>query len=664
VTEPTSSTVRQLGSSTVLEAREADVGAMRTRRVHSRQLRLALGVAALAVWAVVRSMRHAWVVPPMPHIDWTLAAPFVFFAALIVLMIGYFVITGRSPHVIIRPEQISVTLDDVRGVDAVKDEVIRSLNLFLSHQTFEREMGGRARRGLLFEGGPGTGKTHTAKAMARAAGVPFLYASATSFHSGLQGATSRKVRQYFKTMRKLALQEGGAIGFIDEFDAIGSARMGMSGMTAAPTVASMTHDHSACGGLTGLPASYASPATTAAPATVTTGFTGGGDLAMAVNELLVQLQSFDEPVGFAKLRGRVIDKVNLFLPENRAIKKAPVKTANIMLIAATNRADNLDPALLRPGRFDRRLTFDLPDRSGRRELIDHFLGRKSHDAALDTDAARDALAAVTGGFTPAMLEGMFDEALINAVRNGRDKMSRQDAETARLTMTVGMGQPKAYTEHERRVIATHEAGHTTVAWLVAPHRRLEVLSIVKRRDSLGLLAHGDADDVYTRTSRELSDLIKISMGGQVAEMLFFDDMSTGPGGDLLYATNVAATMVGASGMTDTLISYMAVQNSAFSDTNLVGRVLADADGRARVEKLLQDQRAAVMVLLSRNQHLVVALRDALIARDELIGHEITDVLEAAQAQHEGRVIDLRDVPAIGTASAVVADDPIGTTFAD
>ncbi len=620
----------------MLEAREADVGRMRTTRMHARQAKLGVFLAAIVVWVVVRSVRGLWVLPSMPKIDWLVVAPFLFFMLLIVMVGAQMYVSGRSPHVVIRPEQIGITLDDVRGIDPVKDEVVRSLNLFLQHTTFEREMGGRARRGLLFEGGPGTGKTHTAKAMARAAGVPFLYASATSFQSGLQGATSRKVRSYFRQMRKLALQEGGAIGFIDEFDAIGGARSGMAGMSIAP--AAMDHGHAGCGGLVGLPATYAS----AAPSTMTTAFTGGGDIGMAVNELLVQLQSFDEPVGLAKITGKLIDKVNLLLPDARAIKKAPVKTANIMLIAATNRADNLDPALLRPGRFDRRLTFELPDRNGRRELVDHFLARKAHESELDDDTTRDAISAVTNGFTPAMLEGMFDEALINAVRYGRDQMNRQDTETARLTMTVGMGQPKAYTENERRIIATHEAGHTTVAWLVAPHRRLEVLSIVKRRDSLGLLAHGDHEDVYTRSRQELTDLMKIAMGGQVAEMLFFDDMSTGPGGDLLYATNVAAMMVGASGMTDTLISYMAVQNSAFSDTNLVGRVLADADGRARVEKLLQEQRETVKGLLSRNLHLVTALRDALIERDELIGDQITDVLEAAQAANLGQVIDLRD----------------------
>jgi ATP-dependent Zn protease len=169
--------------------------------------------------------------------------------------------------------------------------------------------------------------------------------------------------------------------------------------------------------------------------------------------------------------------------------------------------------------------------------------------------------------------------------------------------------------------------------LVAPQRRLEVLTIVKRRQALGMLAHGDRDEVYTRSRSEMTALIQIAMGGQVAEELFFGDVSTGPGGDLLYATNVAAEMTGSCGMGDTLISYAAIQNSAFSDTNIVGRVLADKAGRARVEELLQRQKVVVSGLLESNQHLVAALRDALLEHHELIGREITDVLEAAAAAH-------------------------------
>jgi ATP-dependent Zn protease len=222
-------------------------------------------------------------------------------------------------------------------------------------------------------------------------------------------------------------------------------------------------------------------------------------------------------------------------------------------------------------------------------------------------------------------------------------MSRADVERARLVEEVGMGQPVAYTDHERHLIATHEAGHAVTAWLVAPHRRLEVLTIVKRRDALGMLAHGDAEDVFTRSKTEMLGLIRIAMGGQSAEELFFDDISTGPAGDLLYATNVAAQMVGAAGMTDTLISYSAIQGSALSDTNIVGRVLGDSDGRGRVEKILQEQKRFTVALLNENRHLVEALRDALLERHELIGREITDVLSAAA--ESARTIDLRDRPA-------------------
>ena len=313
---------------------------------------------------------------------------------------------------------------------------------------------------------------------------------------------------------------------------------------------------------------------------------------------------------------------------------------NILLIAATNRADGLDPALLRPGRFDRRVTFELPAKAGRRTLVDHFLKGKKHTAELDDPQLRDTLAGVTQGYTPVMIEHLLDEALVNAVRRGEDALTWKDVEKARLVEEVGMGQPVAYTAHERRLIATHEAGHATMAWLTAPERRLEVLTIVKRRSALGLLAHGDREDVFTRSKKELLALIQIAMGGQCAEELFFDDVSTGPGGDLLYATNAAAEMVGAHGMDGSLVSYLAVQNSSFSDTNIVGRVLADDRGRDAVERLLQEQKAVAKGLLAANRHLVEALRDALLEREELVGHEITDVLEAATAAP--RVVDLTD----------------------
>jgi ATP-dependent Zn protease len=175
-----------------------------------------------------------------------------------------------------------------------------------------------------------------------------------------------------------------------------------------------------------------------------------------------------------------------------------------------------------------------------------------------------------------------------------------------------------------------------VAWLVAPQRRLEVLTIIKRASALGLLAHGDREDVFTRSRKELESMIQIAFGGQVAEELFFGDVSTGPSSDLAYATNVAAQMIGAAGMTETLVSFAAVQGSAFSDRGLVGRVLGDGQTRALLEDMLVRQKAAVRGLLGANRHLVTALRDALIERHELVGHEITDVLEGAREAHQAK----------------------------
>jgi ATP-dependent Zn protease len=622
-----------------------DVGRSREELRRARLLRIVVWGTPVVAYLWYRILDGEPLTFGLPRIDPLILMPVLFFSALIVLLAGQFLMTGRSPHQVIRPEQIDNRLADVVGIDIVKDEVVKSLQLFLAHRSFAREMGGRPRRGLLFEGGPGTGKTFTAKALAAEAGVPFLFATATSFQSSFQGATARKVRQYFRALRKAARKHGGAVGFIDEFDAIGHARSGMA-MTAAPAVAGPL----CCGGLEGLPTLGASlsGALVSSPATETTPFVGGNDLASAVNELLVQMQSFDEATPRERVLGKVVDSLNLLLPPHRQIPGPSGKPANILLIASTNRADNLDPALLRPGRFDRRLTFELPPKASRRQLIDHFLARKAHDEELDSDERRNALAAVTQGYSPAMLEGLMDEALIQAVRDKRSRMTWPDVEHARLQVDVGMGQPVAYTDHEAKLIATHEAGHATVAWLVAPERRLEILTIVKRREALGMLAHGDKEDVYTRGRKELTGLIQIAMGGQVAEELFFGDVSTGPAGDLMYATNVAAQMVGAAGMTDTLVSYAAVQTSAMSDTNLVGRVLGDGEGRRRVEELLQRQKVVVRGLLDSNMHLVAALRDALLERHELIGREIVDVLERAAAAGPtvtatpDRTIDLRD----------------------
>jgi cell division protease FtsH len=616
--------------------RGRDVALAREQRRLRRFRWIAVVLGPISVFLLFRSLSGNPVgVPQLPSVDPMYLMSGTFFFVLILSLIGSSVVSGRSPHIVFRPEQMDVRMSDVKGLAPVTEDVRRSLDLFLNARTFQREMGGRARRGLLFEGPPGTGKTHMAKAMAAEAGVPFLFVSATSFQSMMHGASARKIRSFFKALRKAARAEGGAIAFIEEIDAIAKARGGMA--ATATEAGRFSSSTLGCGGLTGLPGSPAIHRSSGMNSAMNTVINHNGGMVNGseglVNELLVQMQSFDTPTGSQQARSWVVDKVNLLLPVHRQLPRPRIAPVDVLVIAATNQADALDPALLRPGRFDRRMVFGLPDKAGRRELIDHFLGRKAHEPMLDDDEYRDALAGVTQGYSPVQIEHLMDEALINAVRREAAGMSWGDLEHARMVTEVGLGQPVGYTDHEQSLIATHEAGHAVTAYLLAPQRRLEILTIVKRADSLGLLAHGDRDDVYTRSRKELEALIGIAFGGQVAEELFYGDVSTGPSGDLAYATTVAAQMIGAAGMDGTLISFAAAPAGMFGGGDLVSRVMGDGEGRRMLEALLTRQKAEVRSLLAANRHLVEALRDALLDRHELIGREIEQVLQTAEAEH-------------------------------
>lgn len=515
-------------------------------------------------------------------------------------------LNGRSPHIAVYPEQVEIGLSDVQGLDTQVDDVIRTLDVFLGYATFRDELGGTPRRGILFEGPPGTGKTFLAKAMAKQAGVPFLFIPAPAFQSMWQGMSAFRIRSFFRKLRKIARKEGGAIGFIEEIDAVALRRGG-----AVPSVP----DASGLSRVSSL-------------------FTGGGDSGTMVNELLIQMQSFDQPPWRKRVRARIVQGMNGYLPPNRQLTPMRSEYHNILLIAATNRADALDPALLRPGRFDRRLYFDAPTKAERLALIEFFLRRKSHHEQLDDPEMRERIAHETFGYTPVMLEHLFDEALLVALTNARSSMSFSDVMEAKFTEEIGTRQAVTYTDTDRDAVATHEAGHATVAYFLGKGRRLEVLSIIKRRGSLGLLAHSDEEERLTRTKSEIEAGIAIALGGLVAEELCLGESGTGPGADLAHATALAAQMVGSFGMAGSLVSFDAVSDGPFGRSNLVGKVLGNPEARQKVEDILEAQRARVRAVLDENRDVHAALRDTLIARDELVRDEIVEVIEKALANRD------------------------------
>ncbi|MDP9402714.1 MAG: AAA family ATPase [Actinomycetota bacterium] len=589
--------LNKLGQAQVLRSAAADVAVSRERARRRRLLKLEAVLLPLMVWMWARVLIGDPVSVGLPRIP--IPPEFLPGVVLIVVLVAVIVLpmvaAGRSPHVLYRPSEIDVSLDDVKGAGVVVEEVVRSLNLFLAHRTFKERMGGTPRRAILFEGPPGTGKTYMAKAMAREAGVPFLFVSSSAFQSMYYGQTNRKIRTYFKALRRHARREGGAIGFIEEIDAIGGARAGMGGSTQRE-------------GISGV-----------------------------VNELLVQLQSFDSPTGARQVTGWFVDQVNRWLPAHAQLRKAASPPANILIIGATNRAADLDPALLRPGRFDRSIYFDLPSRSGRREIIDYYLAKKAHDPGLDDPERRQTLAAMTFGYSPVMIEHLLDEALVWALRRGADRLNWDDIQQARMTEELGLKHPVEYTEAERRAIATHEAGHATVAHLVGKGRKLEVLSIIKRGGALGLLAHSETEERFTKSRTEIEALIQIAFGGMAAEEVFFGESGTGPSGDLQTATVAAAQMVGSLGMGGSLISWEAAGGPP--GANVVTKVLSTDAGREAVEQILEHAKADVTRMLKGNAHIVEALRDALLEREELVGEEINRVISAAEAQ----VLDLRSL---------------------
>ena len=218
---------------------------------------------------------------------------FFIVGALVMIVIIPVAFAGRSPHVRFQPSEITVGFSDVVGLGPVRDEVVKTLNLFLAYQTFRDRMGGNPRKAILFEGPPGTGKTYMAKAMAREAGVPYLFVSSSAFQSMYYGQTNRKIRSYFRALRKAAREEGGAIGFIEEIDAIAGAR---SNMRSAP-----------------LPPGFDRSVERAS----------GEGISGVVNELLIQLQSFEHSTALGRMQGWAIDQVNRFLPPHRHLHKKP-----------------------------------------------------------------------------------------------------------------------------------------------------------------------------------------------------------------------------------------------------------------------------------------------------------------------------------------------------
>jgi cell division protease FtsH len=221
----------------------------------------------------------------------------------------------------------------------------------------------------------------------------------------------------------------------------------------------------------------------------------------------------------------------------------------IIIIAATNRPDILDPALLRPGRFDRQVVVDVPDVLGREEILKIHSAKKPLDESVDLSR----IAKVTSGYTGADLENLMNEAAIFAARRGKEKIDSKDIEDANIKVMMGAEKKsRKITEKEKKLTAYHEAGHAIVSKLIDKDEKVHQVSIIPRGRAGGYTMYTPKEDVFYSSKKDMTNDIIKSLGGRAAEEIMLDDISTGASGDIKQATNVARSMITIYGMNEEL----------------------------------------------------------------------------------------------------------------
>jgi len=487
----------------------------------------------------------------------------------------------------VKPGETGVSFKDYKGNPEVLEAAHRIVTLLKGVKDF-KDMGGEVTRGVLLIGPPGTGKSYLAQAISTEAGVPFGYLSAPSLTSAWMGMGNIKVMRLYVKARKLAREYGACILFIDEIDAIGGARSnsmvsgGMSGMSPEKKSGDR--------------------------ATIMMGGMGMGGNSGLLNELLLQM---DPPPHDTTLSGRLLRWLGL---RRKRAEMPPVLT-----MGATNMAETLDAALLRPGRFDRKIVVEEPDGDGRRDIIEYYLNKVKHEPM-----PLDRMVSDTIGYTPVAIKFVINEATIHAHFDGRQAINYWDFTQAREMHDWGLRQPiRGLSYEERRRIAYHEAGHAYSAVKLLRKWRLSKVTIVRHGSALGFAGWKPEDETHTHIKEELLNRIQISLASRAAEEIFLNIQMDGVTGDLRSATSIATYMVGAYGMDNSFYSHMTFGMEG----------LAAPDIKARVEAILKEQFRQVKQLLDNNKEAVIAIAEALILRNELTDIDVDEILARVEAEY-------------------------------
>ena len=327
----------------------------------------------------------------------------------------------------------------------------------------------------------------------------------------------------------------------------------------------------------------------------------------------------------------------------------------VIVLAATNRPDVLDPALLRPGRFDRHITVDRPNHKGRLAIF------KVHvrDVPLADDVDLDRVASGTVGLTGADIRNLVNEAALWATRNGKDKVDMSDFEHARDRVLMGPKREEVLAGKEKRMTAVHESGHALLAWIVPGADRVHKVTIIPRGRALGVTQLLPEEDRLNISESELHGRLCFMLGGRAAEKLVYNEFSAGAENDLMQATRLARRMVTAWGMSERLgpVAYRTSEDHPFLGKEIhEQREFSEHSAQLIDEEVARILHAAAdraTALLTKHRAELEKLSDALEKQEVLDEHEIEELLGPSvnkRAETNGRAIDVG--PAKGDAPDV------------
>ena len=524
-----------------------------------------------------------------------------------------------------KPGEIKTRFRDVWGQDPVLRRVKENVDFLDAPEEIEKR-GGHVPGGILLWGPPGTGKTLMAESMAGETGRPYVFVDPSAFIQTFMGVAPMKVRFLYSKLRKLSLRHGGVIVFFDEADSLGSRGQLANPQQEASASWSAMHT---CNGMEYVRSTTASAlwdthlslhshshAAAAEPTKrgiIMAGMGGGGGSG-ALQSLLTQMSGLKKPRGFVSRR------VRSFL----GMKPKQPPKYRILHVFATNQPNALDQALLRPGRIDRQYHVGYPHAEGRRRTFEGYFNKVKHEV---TPPQMERLSIITPYHSGAKIKDIVNEAVIVALRDGRDLVTWTDVLKAKYHKGHGEADDWTYATLERHQVAVHEASHAVAMYRLQKRSTIDIATIERRGAIGGFVQPIPIEERFSewRSEQEIDAMTFLaSLAGE--RMLFDGDNSIGVTGDMRGATGIILEGMAFRAMGSTIasrgVSVAGLTSTTGRPEDGTDRSIFDTPFGKEVESKLNELLERVRLVLVDNRRFVFAIAHALETHKTITGDDI------------------------------------------